>query len=90
VLEKYWLGYEVNTSSRIFSASKSIAGFLTGMAQEQGKIDISKRCFLYRYRLVKSLAGTGRSDHGETFIDDDKWPKRRPYLWCSPWHKMDL
>jgi len=53
VTEKYWLGYTSISSSRIFSASKSIAGFLTGLAQEQGKVDITKK--------VNSYLGTGWS-----------------------------
>lgn len=47
VTEKYWLGATSNTSARIFSASKSVAGFLTGLAREQGKLDITKNVSFY-------------------------------------------
>jgi CubicO group peptidase (beta-lactamase class C family) len=43
VTEKYWRSFNSTSSARIFSASKSIAGFLTALAQEQGKLDISKK-----------------------------------------------
>ncbi len=41
VTEKYWLGWNASTSSRIFSATKSIVAFLTGIANQQGKIDVN-------------------------------------------------
>jgi CubicO group peptidase (beta-lactamase class C family) len=43
VTETYWKGFGINSSERIFSASKSIAGFLSGLAAEQGKIDLDKK-----------------------------------------------
>jgi CubicO group peptidase (beta-lactamase class C family) len=42
VNETYWRGYNASTSAKIFSATKSIGAFLTGLAQEQGKLDIDK------------------------------------------------
>ncbi|RYY58763.1 MAG: class C beta-lactamase-related serine hydrolase [Chitinophagaceae bacterium] len=46
VVEKYWLG--TSTSSfRIFSATKSMAAFLVGLAQEQGKLDINNKVISY-------------------------------------------
>ena len=47
VTEKYWLGFNSTSSARIFSSTKSIAGFLTGLAQEQGKLDITKKVNFY-------------------------------------------
>lgn len=43
VTENYWKGFTVSSSERIFSASKSIAGFLSGLAAEQGKINLDKK-----------------------------------------------
>ena len=43
VTERYWNGFTATSSKRIFSASKSIAGFLTGLAAEQGKLEINKK-----------------------------------------------
>jgi CubicO group peptidase (beta-lactamase class C family) len=42
VTENYWRGFSATSSAKIFSASKSIAAFLTGLAEEQGKLDINK------------------------------------------------
>ncbi len=53
VTEKYFRGFTATSSNRIFSATKSIAGFLTGLAQEQGQLDISKK--------VSDYIGTGWS-----------------------------
>lgn len=47
VTEKYWRGSEASTSYKIFSASKSIAAFLTGLAQEQGKLNINDKVSKY-------------------------------------------
>lgn len=43
VTEKYFRGFNMNTSARIFSATKSMGAFLIGLAQEQGNIDINKK-----------------------------------------------
>jgi CubicO group peptidase (beta-lactamase class C family) len=47
VTERYWLGSTPSSSRRIFSSTKSIAGFLIGLAQEQGKLDITKKVSFY-------------------------------------------
>lgn len=54
VLEKYWLGTSATSSFRIFSASKSIAAFLTGVAEEQGKLQLDD--------AVSDYLGTGWSN----------------------------
>ena len=46
VVEKYWIG-NARTSAKIFSATKSMAAFLVGLAQEQGKLDIRKEVVYY-------------------------------------------
>lgn len=43
VTEKYWGNFPPSSSFKIFSASKSIAAFLTGLAQEQGKLNINQK-----------------------------------------------
>ncbi len=53
VTEKYWRTFSSTSSARIFSATKSIGAFLTGLAQEQGKLDITKK--------VSDYLGTGWS-----------------------------
>lgn len=53
VIERYWNGFSATSSKRIFSASKSMAAFLAGLAAEQGKLDINKK--------VSDYIGTGWS-----------------------------
>lgn len=43
VTEKYWRSFSATSSARIFSSTKSIGAFLAGLAQEQGKLDITKK-----------------------------------------------
>jgi CubicO group peptidase (beta-lactamase class C family) len=47
VSENYWSGFSSSSSNRIFSASKSIAGFLVGLAEQQGKINLSEPVSTY-------------------------------------------
>lgn len=54
VTEKYWNGFTISSSKRIFSATKSMVGFMVGIAQEQGKLDINKK--------VSDYLGTGWSN----------------------------
>lgn len=53
VTEKYWNGFTPSSSKRIFSATKSMAGFMVGLAQEQGRLDIGRK--------VSDYIGTGWS-----------------------------
>jgi CubicO group peptidase (beta-lactamase class C family) len=62
VTEKYWGNTTSTSSYRIFSASKSIAGFLTGLAQEQGKLNINDK--------VSQYLGLGWSK--ATLLQEDK------------------
>ena len=43
ITEKYFRGFNVNSSAKIFSSTKSMGAFLIGLAQEQGKLDINKK-----------------------------------------------
>lgn len=43
VTEKYWNGWNASTAQPIFSATKSMTAFLTGIAQQQGKLTIDQR-----------------------------------------------
>ncbi len=47
VTEKYWRSWTPVTSSRIFSASKSMIALLTGLAQEQGKLMMTNKASDY-------------------------------------------
>ncbi len=53
VIEKYWNGFTPSSSARVFSVTKSMAGFMVGLAQEQGKLDIGRK--------VSDYLGTGWS-----------------------------
>lgn len=54
VTENYWRNTTASSSFKIFSASKSVAAFLTGLAQEQGKLNINNK--------VSQYLGTGWSN----------------------------
>ncbi|MBT1702973.1 serine hydrolase domain-containing protein [Chryseosolibacter indicus] len=46
-VERYWNNWNKDTKSPIASAGKSITAFLTGIAQEEGLIDINKKTSEY-------------------------------------------
>ncbi len=47
VSENYWSSWTNTTSAKIFSATKSMVSFIAGLAQEQGKLDITKKASDY-------------------------------------------